>query len=326
LSDKRIRIRRFISMAFVILTPAVVLCGCLVGHAGKRTGEVETDREIARCVSRLGQADSADARTAADELVGMGPKAVRALTSAARSGDPELESAAIKCLARIGDASCADEIAEAMRTSPNMDTRLQAVRALRTLKLPQLTGYIAYQMEVERVAVVRREIALALGEAGDRRCMEVLAEHLSDPATLVREAVIDGLARTPERDIAISLLQHWRWLPQSGCTAEREKLVAIFAKWKTLDAVPTLAESLPEPLPSSLRAQMARALGEIGDLRAVRPLIGVLEDYSADVVTASHEALSEITGAEISLPGELNVGTQKELARQWREWAARNLK
>lgn len=170
----------------------------------------------------------------------------------------DVQAAAARALARLGDAR---SIPNLMLATGNADVevRRQAIVALGILRAKQ-----AIDLLIERLSddTVLREAVVALGNIDDPRTLDPLLTVLrvEDVPVDVRRAILEALGRR-----------------------------------KVTDAVPELMAMLREGA-GPLAVDAIRALGAIGDERAIARLIELLRSPDPEVVGAANSALHVITG------------------------------
>lgn len=167
------------------------------------------------------------------------PDSLEVLIEALNSDDPEIGTHAARALGKIGDMRAFEPLVEAL------DHRHAAVRRRAATALGRLRDQRAVDPLIlalnNRDAETRSRAAVSLGYLGDPRAIPHLVKHIADRSSPVREKIIEVLARfgEPVNDYLLEALMH-------------------------TDA--------------SIRRQAADLLAQRGDLRAVEPLIALLED------------------------------------------------
>jgi len=139
---------------------------------------------------------------------------------------------------------------------------------------------------------VRREAAVALQKIGDPRAIEPLIQAIQDKDQIVQM-------------YAASALDKLGWKP--GNETEKAYYFIITKKWEELralgeQAIGPLLQVFPDKLGSE-EYHVILTLGEIGDVRAVEPLIKALKERSRSTnSTAIARALGEIGDARAVEP------------------------
>ena len=144
---------------------------------------------------------------------------------------------------------------------------------------------------------VREAAAYALGNIGDPRAVEPLIEALRDEYWGVRKAAAVALGIIGDQRAVEPLIQALRdeyWYVREAAAEALEK---IEPEWYKTEAakkqVPEFINALMDK-DSGVRKAAAYALGNIGDQRAVEPLIRTLRDEYWYVREAAAEALEKI--------------------------------
>jgi HEAT repeat protein len=173
--------------------------------------------------------------------------------------------------------------------------------------------------------VVRREAAITLGEMGDERCVEPLAQALRDGDWQVREVAIDGLGQigSPAVEALLKLLRDWdvRKYAISALGKIRdervlEPLMRQLRNDEFKDDATDALVNLGEPaLPSLIKAlkdkdelvrkQAVIALGRIKAVEAIDALIEMLQDkdwFTRLTAAAALEAIGDERGRDAIRP------------------------
>lgn len=226
-------------------------------------------------------------------LSGVGRPAIPSLSSAllAREGSGGAGAVA-RALAGIGTPDATEALARAL---VHRDVRVQreAAKAMKACcptwaSLPEAQDLLTHFLTAlhDSSVFVRQSAARALGALGNRRALPQLVEATEDDQYWVREAAVEALgklsdSRTTKR--LVSLLRGRRFAPRIGTYPG--PLVHFIAR--------------TEPA-STVRREAARALGRIGDPRALEPLIDSLRDGHEDgqVVATAARALGELGHTE----------------------------
>lgn len=149
-------------------------------------------------------------------------------------------------------------------------------------RLQGLQRALAYKHDAD----IRQQAARALAEIGDPRAVEPLVATLQDSSPEVREATTRALGQLGDARAVKPLINQLRdWRSDRLCNAARDALVQIGNP-----AVDALISVLGE----NIGSHAARALGQIGDDRAIDPLIAFLENPSDYRCDAAREALVAI--------------------------------
>ena len=139
-------------------------------------------------------------------------------------------------------------------------------------------------------ATVRRDAAVALGQLGDERAIEPLKATLRDRDEAVRRKAISALGR-------IWMLPQLVRLGDDGAT-ERKDAAAALGQLGNVRAVEPLITALRDSS-AIVRLAATQALGQLGNVRAVEPLIAVLDDSDRQVQQGAVEALQCLASSAI---------------------------
>jgi HEAT repeat protein len=140
---------------------------------------------------------------------------------------------------------------------------------------------------------VRRETVLALSKVGGEEAVPLLAKGLNDPESALRGAAALGLGLT-KLSVAVGPLLNR--LPQENDPEVEVEIVRALGRVGDPRAVPVLAERASgggffSRVPASIRVEAARALGEIGGDAARAVLQRLLRERNAEVREAAVKAL-----------------------------------
>ena len=250
---------------------------------------------------------------AADALGHLGdPRAVEPLVATLGDDDMHVREAAAGALGHLGDPRAVDSLAAILCDTDVLDA---AFSALVTIGAPCVPALVA-TLKDDKFSV-RTDAAKALGQIGDARAVEPLIATLRDSKEPVREAAAEALDRLGwSPDSGEAEAAYWvakaRWDKCVGDAAVGP-LIAVLDDEKVsksasevlvrigAGAVEPLIASLDstagagavlarigapavEPLIATLQCDgtlseaAAEALGQIGDVRAVEPLVTALKD------------------------------------------------
>ncbi|MGD1996106.1 MAG: HEAT repeat domain-containing protein [Anaerolineae bacterium] len=197
--------------------------------------------------------------------------------------DSRVRRGAAAALGELGDRRAVVPLTGALHDE-HSSVRRTAVEALGEIGDPQALEPLVTILKDEDANGVKKATAEALGKIGNPRAVEPLLIALRDQSWAIRRAAaeaLDQLDWQPTRDevgAAYWLGKHrWDRCVEVGSPAV-EPLIAALRKRERRGRKPA-----------------ARALGEIGDERAVEPLIDILTSYRySDVRQAAAQALIEI--------------------------------
>ncbi len=135
---------------------------------------------------------------------------------------------------------------------------------------------------------VRRAAARDMGWLRDPRGVEPLIRALKDKTVNVRSRAVVALVRIGDPCAVEPLIQTFA---DSHCHVHRPAYETLL-RWGAA-VVPSLCDALHDPN-RYVRGTSAILLGEIGDVRAIEPLRGLLQDELDDVRRAAERALGKL--------------------------------
>jgi HEAT repeat protein len=155
--------------------------------------------------------------------------------------------------------------------------RLAAIEALGEIGDPRAVEPLIASLQ-DGSWGVRSSAATALGAIGDGRAVKPLSSLIKDSKKVVRKAAAEALAKI-------------------GPLADPESLAWYLVALEQWDRAVSLGEVAVEPLVVALgngEVDAARALGEIGSVRATEPLVSVLKDRDNWLRQAAARSLEQI--------------------------------
>ena len=258
-------------------------------------------------------------------------QAIEPLADVLRRDDIAEKEAAL-ALAKIGKPAF-DALIQALGNKSAI-VRLLTLDTLSRIKDERAVDYLIQALEDENWEV-RKKAAEGLGEMGDPKAVESLSKTLGDKRSLKKEdfilalehlklirlAVIDALVKIGVKigKPAIALIQVFKegdpevrpietleyveaaldrigWKPQDA--TERAYYLIMKKQWELLAE---LGKPAVEPLIQALRynnfrREATEVLGEIGDARAIEPIIQVMPYEKGIFIDRMNRALTKITG------------------------------
>ncbi len=222
--------------------------------------------------------------------------AVPKLLEALDSSDSAVRVNAADALGKIGDRSAAERL---RRCLSHYEPTCRCMAALALARIGDHAGVDSLVSWLDdEIAEVREYSADALGEVGDTKSVDSLREVLGDPSHRVRCAAVGSLRRLG-------------WAPES--TQEEICCYIADGEWKEVESMGSVAIDAVVVLfdddSSALRRRAALILGNLGDRRAIKPLLSARVDSEKNVRKAAEKALCRLDA-------------QWESCRQYKEFLA----
>jgi len=208
------------------------------------------------------------------------PQSLPQLLNLCRSDDPRLRQLGAELLASISASASLDALLSLLKDDYPA-VRQAAASALGKLDSFQATEPLIHALK-DDYAIVREASAKALGEIGDKRAVEALLPLLKDHNQKVRECAIIALGELGDSRALPALLEMLKNLSREEYWEISETAVEEICK-----ALVRIGSPAVEPLLAILNDKQATSfmrelsvvlLGEIGDARAVEPLLVALEE------------------------------------------------
>ena len=252
------------------------------------------------------------------ECVKLGALAVEPLIAALTDSESgaSIRDSAAKALGKIGDARAVEPLIAALKDS-DWNVRGFAAKALINLGALAVEPLIVALKHSNKD--VRSGAAKALGKIGDARAVEPLIATLKDsdvhtyPAAAYALDEFGWQAGKDEVSAAYWIgKQNWGECVKLGAVAVEPLIVSlkvdhpyvrmfvaeILGQMGDPRAVePLIAALTDSESGASIRDSAAKALGKIGDARAVEPLIAALKDSNWNVRKKAAEALVKLYGS-----------------------------
>ena len=238
-------------------------------EAATMLGAFRDPRAVAPLVAMLRDRDRAVRDAAIGALLAIGESAVIPLGDCLSDPVLTVQELASSVLATIADARVLTPLMAAL-SSPDWIVRMHAAKALGRIQDPKAVGPLVPLLQ-DKVKAVREEASTALAAIGEAALSSLLAA-LTHGEWLVRLHAVEALGKTRSSEAVVPLLSV---LFNDQDRAVREDAVRALGQIGDARAVEFLMTVMKEP---GLRPLAIEALGRIGDRRAVPVLINVLED------------------------------------------------
>jgi HEAT repeat protein len=231
-------------------------------------GALRDPRAVAPLVSVLRDDDRAVRDAAIGALLAIGEPAVTTLGACLSDPALTVQESASSVLATIADARVLTPLIAAL-ASPDWIVRMHAAKALGRIKDPEAVGPLVPLLQ-DSVKAVREETSTALAAIGDAALSSLLGA-LTHEDWLVRLHAVEALGKTRSPEAVTPLLSV---LFNDRDRAVRQDAVRALGQIGDARAVDFLVTVMQEP---GLRPLAIEALGRIGNRCAVPVLITVLE-------------------------------------------------
>jgi HEAT repeat protein len=209
----------------------------------------------------------------------------------AQHEDGHIKALAALCLSNIGDIR-AVELIKPLMLDPYPDVQEAAVKALAGLREGIDTSEFISMMKGED-PVLRKNVALLLGEMGSSEAVSALGFAMKDEDENVRKAVVTALSKMESKQSMEHLL--------IALTDEDASVRAMVAMALGQLGETSAFEHLSLLLNDSndmVKVSSIKALGMLGDDRAVLKLIEMLYIENGFVVTTAMESIGRLGGEQ----------------------------
>lgn len=195
---------------------------------------------------------------------------------------PEIRWKSAKALGKLGDKRAVEPLLEALEDN-TIEVRIKSARSLGQLADPRAVEKLAkVAQDGKEDSAVRKEAIIALGKIGGDEAVNVLINLLEKSKETIdfpddlRSALIKALGYSQDVKAIPILIELWRRGPYS------DAICFALAKIGTPVVQTILPLFTDKAFPAYRRAGLAKALGKIGDKRAVESLVASLgeEDFS----------------------------------------------
>ncbi len=263
-------------------------------EAAQALGTYGDARAVAPLVRALKDQDGAVRQAATLALTRMGEAAVLPLADRLLDQDLGMQESAASILARIGDVRVVEKLVAALG-SPDWIVRMHAARGLGRIGDPRSISPVMRLLQ-DKVKAVREEAATALVSIG-KPAVPVLLEALRHDDWLVRLHAIEALGKVRAPEAVEPLLG---LLFTDRDTAVREDTARALGDIGDARAVRFLLVAMKEV---GLRPLAIEALGKIGDRQAVPALVAVVTGADRPAESRRVEGCGEAYDAEMLAKG-----------------------
>lgn len=233
--------------------------------------------------------------------------AVEPLIEALKSGESNVKAAAAKSLGQLKDARAVEPLILTLNDADSR-VRLFAVQALWATAGADAADHLI-PLAKDNEPMVRAAAFEALSKVNDARLYKMMLAGLKDELSGIQSRAEEWLVKigieSVDDLIAILMVRDPAYEARE---ARRLEAIARLKDDPNAFSFFAVCGNEPPPLPSNPQQWAARALGKIGDTRAVEPLIGALIDERADLRFEAAKALVLIAHP--------NGGSYEELTRR----------
>jgi HEAT repeat protein len=284
--------------------------------AAAALGKTGDARAVGPLETALNDEDS-HVRVAAVEAISMigHPQSATVLLRLLNDANHQVRASAIESLGRMGDTRIVEYIGATLINDSSWDVRKLSVEALGRIKEDSATQLL-WQALKDPDHDVRQTAATSLGQIPDPRSIGPLVLALKDENSSVRQAAKGSLrqidrqweispgAQSAIPELEAALTDREYWVAQSAADTlakindmrQRSHETSFFtnpAREKLRQALAVLVDSLRD-FDRDLRQAAVEALGRIGDVNAVAPLVSALDDPDEWVGRAAAFALNHL--------------------------------
>jgi HEAT repeat protein len=244
--------------------------------------KLEANKDVKGLIKALDYKKDYNVRRRAVEALGKigDPKAVDPLINALKDEDEYVRKNAAGALGKIGDPKAVDPLINALKDD-DIGVRWRVVEALGKLGDPKAVDPLTNALKDEN-KYMRQGAAEALGKIGDPKAVDALINALKDEEWFMRHRAAEALGKIG-------------WKPKDN--EEKAWYLVANRDYESLKlgkhSVDPLINALNDDV-NSVRKWAAEALREIGDVRAVEPLIQAIS--SRELVENVRVSIAEALG------------------------------
>jgi HEAT repeat protein len=237
--------------------------------AAIRLGRLKDPRAVKPLVAALRDPDRSVREAAVEALLAIGPPSTTAICACLADPDLTVQESASKILASIADAEALAPLVSALNSS-DWIVRMYAAKALGRLNDPRAVMPLRGLLQ-DPVKTVREEASAALVAIG-RPAVPPLIESLAHPDWMVRLRAVESLKmiRPPEAVPALIALGFHD--PDSAVREDAVRALGVIGDKRAVEPLITIVTQQPR-----FRLVAIEALGVIGDRRAVPVLIEIIQ-------------------------------------------------
>ena len=249
-------------------------------------GKIGDPRAIEPMIALLENPDSQLQKIVAENVKKFNTESVDPLITALKKRDPNVRKIASEILGDIGDPRAIGPLIIALKDT-NPDVRICAAQALGKLQDHRAVEPLIVSLK-DKNANVRKNSVEILGALGDSRAVEPLISALSDVDHSIKLCAVEALGKIGDPRAIDPLIAKL----QDPDTKTQNTAVEALKKFGNEPLDPLII--VLNGKNSYGKKQVLEILGEIGDPRAVKPIINSLKDSDSDTRNAAINALTKI--------------------------------
>jgi len=278
----------------------------------KALGLLRAEQAIQPLIAMSGDRDIRE--HVVEALAQIGQLSVPPLVAALRGGEKEIKTGAAMSLGQIGGPQALEALRTSLENDEDEAVRASAAWGLGHIGSAQAVEALATTLRSDKYRWVRASAAISLGQIGGVRAIEALTDalkdkdeneivwrmaiqalgriwnlyhlrHLGDETPAIRQRAAIALGQSRDERTIEPLKATLRAQDQA---VRRSAISALGWIWR-LSQLVRLGDD-----EATLRQEAATALGQLGDTRAVEPLIATLRDEDITVRLAATQALGQL--------------------------------
>lgn len=221
--------------------------------------------------------------------------------ASAAGRDTFATKAAAAALAKIGDPRAAEPLYKAILSDPFL--KHDGIELLVTLGGYEGVKYLNLMTKADDT-FVKRDAQKALNNLGENHGLDPLIALLKDTEPKVRGLAAAALTEIGDSAVESSVQEALAGLNEQ----DRKNVEAKLAQTQLAQSTAEYASSMQ----ASVKVTAIEALGQIGDVKAVRPLLATLRDNDENVCKAAGKALAAYQSKTVIRPIEISLNNQDQ--------------
>jgi HEAT repeat protein len=230
--------------------------------------------------------ENAEVRNYAAKTLGFlgDSRAVEPLLPLLKDENVKVRNSAAKALSSLSESKTIESLI-ALLKDENVEKRKSAVKALGSLGDPKAVNLLIPLLE-DKESKVRASAAQALGRLGELKAVEPLIPLLKDYDFDVQHSTAEALVQLGDAKAIRPLILATFKNKQRSFQEMKKQLIN---KFDSSSLIPLLEDDNAQ-----VRNYVAKALGRLGDSKAVEPLISLLKDENVQVRDSAAKALGRL--------------------------------